>query len=280
MKDPYEILQVSKNAEIEVIEVAYRRLARKYHPDTNPSPDSTKLMQEINWAYELLRDPLERQRYDHAHSHQTASQSYTPPRSYSQEASKSTSSSTREASPRPTPRRPTPSATARKQPPEKTFWQKYWLLIILAAAAYIYVTNFSESTVDQSSTPPDRSSSAAINHDPYADCIPWTMTGLYDGQRKCVLGMIIFVSHEYDPTSGADIWTGYFSMNSETGFRVISVDRDISKWEGQCVVVYGTLFDRDQIREYADNPAPSMVDSDPYDDRGFSISSAPTEKCQ
>lgn len=39
MKDPYEILQVSKNAETEVIEAAYRRLARKYHPDANPATE-------------------------------------------------------------------------------------------------------------------------------------------------------------------------------------------------------------------------------------------------
>lgn len=105
------------------------------------------------------------------------------------------------------------------------------------------------------------------------------MTDLYDGLRKCVIGKMILVRHEFDALSGSEVWTGYFSMDPETGFRVISVDRDISKWEGQCVVVFGKLFDRELIREYAENPAPSMIDSDPYDSRGFSISAAPASRC-
>lgn len=62
--DFYEILQVSPNAEPEVIESAYRRLARKYHPDVNPSPDAEARMKEINEAYEILSDPQKRAMYD------------------------------------------------------------------------------------------------------------------------------------------------------------------------------------------------------------------------
>ncbi len=62
--DPYEILQVSRNAEIEVIQAAYRRLAWKYHPDVNPSPTADERMTRINWAYGILSDPVERERYD------------------------------------------------------------------------------------------------------------------------------------------------------------------------------------------------------------------------
>lgn len=63
--DPYEVLQVSKKAEPEVIDAAYRRLARKYHPDVDRRPTATARMQEINRAYEILRDPIERSRYDY-----------------------------------------------------------------------------------------------------------------------------------------------------------------------------------------------------------------------
>jgi len=279
VKDPYEILQVSKNAEIEVIEAAYRRLARKYHPDTNAAPDANERMRDIIWAYKLLQDPLERANYDRTHSRYQTSQTYAPPRSQAQSMLASTPPTGPPVSPRPTPPRSAPTTATRREVPQKSFLQKYWLLIALGAAAYIYFTNFNSPSLSQSSPPSTGPSSSSINQDPYADCIPWTMTYLYDGQRKCVIGKMIVVSYTFDTLSGSDVWTGYFSMNPETGFRVISVDRDISKWEGQCVVVYGTLFDRDLIREYADNPAPSMVDSDPYDDRGFSISSAPTEKC-
>jgi DnaJ-class molecular chaperone len=68
MPDPYESLQVSRHAEIEVIMAAYRSLARKYHPDKNDSPASTKRMQEINAAYEILKDPMKRKEYDREHA--------------------------------------------------------------------------------------------------------------------------------------------------------------------------------------------------------------------
>lgn len=63
-RDYYRILQVDPAAEQEVIEAAYRRLARKYHPDSNQSLDATRRMQEINEAYEVLRDPARRAEYD------------------------------------------------------------------------------------------------------------------------------------------------------------------------------------------------------------------------
>lgn len=63
-RDPYEILQVARHADPEVINAAYRRLARKYHPDLNPGPDAGARMQDLNWAYEVLRDPLRRASID------------------------------------------------------------------------------------------------------------------------------------------------------------------------------------------------------------------------
>ena len=50
-KTYYHILQVDPAASPEVIEAAYRRLARKYHPDVNNSPDTVRQMQAINEAY-------------------------------------------------------------------------------------------------------------------------------------------------------------------------------------------------------------------------------------
>ncbi|NLD73052.1 MAG: DnaJ domain-containing protein [Chloroflexi bacterium] len=60
----YRVLQVDPEAEPEVIQSAFRRLARKYHPDVNKSPDAVRRMQEINEAYEVLRDPSRRRAYD------------------------------------------------------------------------------------------------------------------------------------------------------------------------------------------------------------------------
>jgi curved DNA-binding protein CbpA len=64
MIDYYEILQVSPHAEPEIIEAAYKRLALKYHPDTNPSPVASAQMKWINQAYDVLRDPERRVQYD------------------------------------------------------------------------------------------------------------------------------------------------------------------------------------------------------------------------
>ena len=64
-KDYYRILGISKNAEGKEIKQAYRRLARKYHPDLNPSDKSAEAkFKEINEAYEVLSDPDKRQKYD------------------------------------------------------------------------------------------------------------------------------------------------------------------------------------------------------------------------
>lgn len=62
--DYYKVLQVDPAADPEVIEAAYHRLARKTHPDLNPSPDATTRMAAINEAYEVLREPHRRARYD------------------------------------------------------------------------------------------------------------------------------------------------------------------------------------------------------------------------
>lgn len=62
----YEILQVDPRAEPEVLEAAFRRLARKYHPDVSPTSDSVERMKELNAAYQVLRDPARRADYDRA----------------------------------------------------------------------------------------------------------------------------------------------------------------------------------------------------------------------
>lgn len=87
MKDYYRILQVDRSAEQEVIDAAYRRLARKYHPDNNRSADAARRMQEINKAYEVLRDPIKRKEHDRhigtaeTHGGGFADRAPSPPRS-------------------------------------------------------------------------------------------------------------------------------------------------------------------------------------------------------
>jgi len=62
--DAYKILQVDPEAEDEVIQAAYRRLARKYHPDLAEAEDAERRMAAINAAWELLGTPGSRAAYD------------------------------------------------------------------------------------------------------------------------------------------------------------------------------------------------------------------------
>ena len=64
-KDYYQILGVSRNASEKEIKQAYRRLARKHHPDLNPGDKSAEAkFKEINAAYEVLSNPEKRKKYD------------------------------------------------------------------------------------------------------------------------------------------------------------------------------------------------------------------------
>ncbi|MFL5777742.1 MAG: J domain-containing protein [Chloroflexota bacterium] len=61
--DPYKVLQVDREAEDEVIQAAYRRLALKYHPDT-AGPEASGRMASINEAWRLIGRPADRQAFD------------------------------------------------------------------------------------------------------------------------------------------------------------------------------------------------------------------------
>lgn len=60
----YEVLMVHPRADGEVIATVYRHLAKRYHPDLDPAPEAQARMAEINEAYEILKDPDKRARYD------------------------------------------------------------------------------------------------------------------------------------------------------------------------------------------------------------------------
>ena len=63
-KDYYDILGISRSASQQEIKSAYRKLARKYHPDVNKASDAQAKFKDINEAYEVLGDETKRKRYD------------------------------------------------------------------------------------------------------------------------------------------------------------------------------------------------------------------------
>ncbi len=64
-RDCYEVLGVQKGASADEIKRAYRKLARKYHPDVNKEPGADAKYKEINGAYQTLSDPNKRSQYDY-----------------------------------------------------------------------------------------------------------------------------------------------------------------------------------------------------------------------
>ncbi|MDK2857174.1 MAG: curved DNA-binding protein [Verrucomicrobiota bacterium] len=78
-KDYYKILNVSRNATPEEIRKAYRKLARKYHPDVNRDETAVARFKEISEAYEVLSDSEKRRQYDRLGTGWKAGQDFTPP---------------------------------------------------------------------------------------------------------------------------------------------------------------------------------------------------------
>ena len=64
MRDPYTILGVAKSADAAEIKKAYRKLAKKYHPDQSKDPKAKERFSEANSAYEILGDEAKRGQFD------------------------------------------------------------------------------------------------------------------------------------------------------------------------------------------------------------------------
>ena len=78
-KDYYKILGVSRDAKPDEIRKAYRKLAKQFHPDVNKEAGAEEKYKEINEAYEVLKDPAKREKYDTLGMNWQSGQDFTPP---------------------------------------------------------------------------------------------------------------------------------------------------------------------------------------------------------
>ncbi len=75
-KDYYETVGVSRSASADEIKRAYRKLARKYHPDVSKEADAEARFKELGEAYAVLKDPEKRAAYDQMGSNWKAGQDF------------------------------------------------------------------------------------------------------------------------------------------------------------------------------------------------------------
>jgi curved DNA-binding protein len=82
-RDYYQILGVDRDVSADELKKAYRRLARKYHPDVSKQADAEEKFKEVQEAYEVLKDPEKRAAYDQLGHDWKAGQEFRPPPDWS-----------------------------------------------------------------------------------------------------------------------------------------------------------------------------------------------------
>lgn len=240
-RNPFDILQISRDAEEEVIEAAYRSLAKKYHPDSiGASPDAER-MKEINWAYAMLKDPARRnQRQSRSHR----SDERTEKRSYSERKGKPESS----AGPA---QRPQDSARDSGRQPDRNKRRAeakrqgigyghilVGLIVVFLVASLISAVGGSEPAHQTSNTrPPIPTATSKISSSSPTNCIEWDRPSKGSvGKEVCVFGRIAYFhsTNDYVQVIRFSTHAGDFTLRGRD-YYFDEIER------GQCVVAIGIL---------------------------------------
>src|SRR5215469_2637485 len=83
-RDYYKILGVQRTATADEVKTAYRRLARKFHPDVSKEKNAEERFKEVQEAYEVLKDPEKRAAYDQLGADWKSGQQFRPPPGWSE----------------------------------------------------------------------------------------------------------------------------------------------------------------------------------------------------
>jgi curved DNA-binding protein CbpA len=236
----YQILQVDPTADVATIRAAYRKLAKRYHPDINTSPDAKARMQAINEAYQTLRDPTIRAWYD-----LTRMRRQNPRPTYTRQQPTQSTQCRAEA----------PAQNARSGMPWSGFQLKWWWLLapfgsMLLRAFYSSITevrsNLQDNMLIQSKEDPI---ARILREDP-----SWTLVV----NEKFETNAESFSEYSFkDPFASGSRYIldgGYhweLNENQQSYFDVVYYDQslsdftlsvDIQKLEGSVESGYGVMF--------------------------------------
>jgi uncharacterized Zn finger protein (UPF0148 family) len=241
-KSPYTILQVSENAESEVIKAAYKSLSKKYHPDIDSSLNAQEKMKDINWAYSILRDPDKRKEWDISYIRSRPQPS--PPQSQKSASKYSAGTRVKQATSQSKPEKPRTkkqpvSSTARKKT-EQAKDNRFEVVVIVlfvigATVALCYGSYFMNATTPSSSDrlvlTPNLQKTVAIGK-PTNTFRPPTATPLPSS---------IIPPYFEDFSSGPGVW--YVGEDDEASFT-LSNEQYIIKALGEGVYSYvGAILD-------------------------------------
>jgi hypothetical protein len=124
---------------------------------------------------------------------------------------------------------------------------------ILSGCVTIYtneISSDSESVFPEANKPSEEDTCLTL----YPDCYSWEDTSKAIGESTCFIGRIYKVYYEHDEVSDLDLWDAFFDPNATKytelndiskntkGLVIGTIGRDISGYEGDCVVVYGKLY--------------------------------------